>query len=71
MVRKLKKPKGVEFIAKAKLTRQGQLTMPQEAREKLKIKKNSDVYWYIYDGFLVVSKELMNEKILERRIRKR
>ena len=53
-----------KFIGKAKLTRQGQLTLPQEARQDLKIDANSDVYWYEFNNILVLVKELVNPKDL-------
>ena len=53
-----------KFIGKAKLTKQGQLTLPQEARQDLKIEANSDVYWYEFNDILVLVKELVNPKEL-------
>ena len=53
-----------KFIGKAKLTKQGQLTLPQEARKDLKIDTNSEVYWYEFNGILVLVKELVNPKEL-------
>lgn len=50
----------VKFIGKAKITTQGQVTVPSEARDSLKLDINSDVYWYQVDGHLVVVKELMS-----------
>lgn len=51
-----------KFIGKAKLTTQGQLTLPQEARKDLKIDVKSEVYWYEFNGILVLVKELVNPK---------
>ncbi len=51
-----------KFIGKAKLTKQGQLTMPIEARNDLEIRADSDVYWYELDGVLVLTKSLLNTK---------
>ncbi len=53
-----------KFIGKAKLTKQGQLTMPQEARTDLKIDAKSEVYWYEYNGKLILVKDLVNPKEL-------
>lgn len=53
-----------KFIGKAKLTKQGQLTLPQEARQDLKIDVKSEVYWYEFNGILVLVKELVNPKEL-------
>ena len=57
----MKEPK---FIGKVKLTKQGQITLPFEARQDLNIDINSDVYWYELDDCLVVVKELVNPKDL-------
>ena len=54
----------IKFVGKAKLTTQGQLTLPQEARQDLKIDAKSDVYWYEFNGILVLVKELVNPKEL-------
>ena len=61
----------IKFIGKAKLTKQGQLTLPHEARSSLKIGVGSELYWYQIDNFLVVVKELLSEKDLEKLIKKR
>ncbi len=62
---------GIKFIGKAKLTKQGQLTLPYEAREELKIITDSELYWYQVDDHLVVVKELLSEKDLENLLTKR
>ena len=49
-----------KFIGKAKLTKQGQLTLPQEARQDLKISAESDVYWYELNDMLILSKDVFN-----------
>ncbi len=54
-----------KFIGKSKLTRQGQVTLPYEARRDLGIKLNSEVYWYELGNSLIVVKELVNPKDLE------
>ena len=51
-----------KFIGKAKLTKQGQLTLPQEARQDLKIDAKSEVYWYEFNDILILVKELVNPK---------
>jgi len=56
-----KKPK---FIGKAKVTKQGQVTLPFEARKDLDIPLESEVYWYEIDGCLIVVKDLVNQKDL-------
>ena len=55
----------VQFVGKAKLTKQGQLTLPFEARQELKIKTDDELYWYLVNDHLVVVKELLNPKDLE------
>ena len=51
-----------KFIGKAKLTKQGQLTLPLEARKDLKINPKSEVYWYEFNGILILVKDLINPK---------
>ncbi|MBI2657459.1 AbrB/MazE/SpoVT family DNA-binding domain-containing protein [Candidatus Woesearchaeota archaeon] len=53
-----------KFIGKAKLTKQGQLTLPQEARQDLKINSESEVFWYEFNGILILVKDLVNPKEL-------
>ena len=57
----MKEPK---FIGKAKVTKQGQVTLPNEARQDLGIDVNSDIYWYELGDNLIVVKELVNPKDL-------
>ena len=59
-----------KFIGKAKLTRQGQLTLPNEARKDLNIEINSDIYWYEIGNYLIAVKELVNPKDLNLKIKK-
>ena len=64
-----------KFIGRAKLTKQGQLTLPQEARKDLKISAESEVYWYELNDALILVKEIANPKeilslILKKRQRK-
>ena len=61
----------IKFIAKAKLTKQGQITLPREARQDLNIETESELYWYQVDDHLIVVKELMNQKDLELKLKKR
>jgi bifunctional DNA-binding transcriptional regulator/antitoxin component of YhaV-PrlF toxin-antitoxin module len=58
-----------KFIGKVKLTKQGQLTLPLEARKEVGIDLEQEVYWYELDGVLVVTKELLNQKDLDNKIR--
>ena len=50
----------VKFVGKAKITTQGQVTLPSEARESLKLDTNAEVYWYQVDNHLVVVKDLVS-----------
>ena len=61
---------GPKFIGKAKLSKQGQVTLPFEARNDLDIKLDSEVYWYEVDDYLVVVKELLNPKDLKNKLKK-
>ncbi len=60
----MKKTNSPKFIGKAKITRQGQLTLPFEARQDLDIPLESEVYWYELNNCLVVVKDLINQKDL-------
>ena len=55
-----------KFIGKTKLTKQGQLTLPLEARQDLKIDAKSEVYWYEFNDILILVKDLVNPKDLLR-----
>lgn len=61
----------IKFIGKAKITKQGQVTLPFEAREDLKLELNSEVYWYLVDDHLVVVKDLVSVDDLIDKISKR
>jgi len=60
-----------KFIGKVKLTSQGQITLPLESRKELKIDDNSDVYWYEYNGCLVLVKDLIEEKKIEEKMKRK
>jgi len=60
-----------KFIGKAKLTKQGQVTLPNEARQDLDIEVNSEIYWYVLGNKLVAVKELVNPKDLGVLLRKK
>ena len=49
-----------KFIGKSRLTKQGQLTLPQEGRHDLNIDSKSDVYWYELNDVLILVKDLVN-----------
>ena len=59
------------FIGKARITRQGQLTLPIRGRENLNISVGDDLYWYQLNDSLVVTKELVSPKELAKLLRKR
>lgn len=59
-----------KFIGKAKITQQGQLTLPQEARSDLNISLGDEVYWYEFDDYLIIVKELQNEKEILTKIKR-
>jgi len=63
--------KKIKFIGKVKLTKQGQLTLPNEARQDLNIKLEQEVYWYEMNNCLVLVKELVNQKELSKLINKK
>lgn len=60
---------GSKFIGKVKITKQGQLTLPLEARKDLGISTGEEVYWYEIDDILIVTKEILNQKDLDKKIR--
>ncbi|TKJ17857.1 hypothetical protein CEE44_05040 [Candidatus Woesearchaeota archaeon B3_Woes] len=43
--------------------------MPLEARKELGIDLGDEVYWYEIDGVLVVTKELLSQKDLDKTLR--
>ncbi len=51
-----------KFVGKAKITKQGQLTLPQEARQDMKIGAKSEVYWYELENVLVLVKDLVSPR---------
>ena len=53
-----------KFIGKVKLTKQGQITLPQEARNDLNIVEESELYWYELNDSLILLKEIVNQKDL-------
>ncbi|MEK6942712.1 MAG: AbrB/MazE/SpoVT family DNA-binding domain-containing protein [Nanoarchaeota archaeon] len=52
------------FIGKSKLTSTGQLTLPKEARDGIKVSEGSDAYWYSIGDVLVLVKDVLNPKDL-------
>jgi len=62
---------GIKFIGKAKITKQGQVTLPFEARKDLKLDADSEIYWYLVDDHLVVVKDLVSVEELAKVIKKK
>jgi len=58
-----------KFIGKVKLTKQGQITLPTEARIDLKIDCGTELYWYEFNGCLIMVKDLVNQKDLVKKIK--
>lgn len=58
-----------KFVGKVKITKQGQLTLPLEARKDLGINLGDEVYWYELDGVLIATKELLNQRDLDKKVR--
>jgi len=61
----------IKFIGKAKITKQGQVTLPFEARTDLKLDTDSEIYWYLVDDHLVVVKDLVSVEDLMKIINKK
>ena len=61
----------VKFIGKARITKQGQVTLPFEAREELKLGLNSEIYWYLVDEHLIVVKDLVSTEELASMLNKK
>ena len=59
----------IKFIGKAKITSLGQITVPKEAREDIDVEEGDELYWYVVNGQLVASSELMSLKDLKKRLR--
>ena len=60
-----------KFVGKAKLTKQGQVTVPLEGRKDLGLDSESEIYWYKINDVLVAVKEIVNPKDLLNLIIKR
>lgn len=60
-----------KFVGKAKLTKQGQVTVPLEGRKDLHLDSDSELYWYRINDVLVAVKEIVNPKDLLNTIMKR
>ena len=61
----------VKFVGKAKITKQGQVTMPFEARTDLKLDANSEIYWYLVEDHLVIVRDLVSIEDLIKIIKRR
>jgi|ETNmetMinimDraft_2_1059921.scaffolds.fasta_scaffold01154_2 hypothetical protein len=54
-----------KFMGKAKLTKQGQVTLPREARRALNIEEESEIFWYQVKNTLIAVKDLVATKDLK------
>lgn len=63
--------KKLKFIGKAKITSLGQVTLPKEARLDIKVKEGDEIYWYLVNGQLIATSELMNFKELKKKLKMR
>ena len=61
------KPK---FIGKAKLTKQGQVTLPTEARKDLGLDSEAEIFWYVVDNHLVALKDLTSIEDLQKKLKR-
>ena len=61
--------KKVKFIGKAKITSLGQITVPKEARKDIDVKEGDELYWYVVNGQLGGTNELMSLKELKKRLK--
>ncbi len=59
-----------KFISKVKLTKQGQVTLPLEARDDLNIETGSEIYWYEVGDNLVLSKKLVSLEDIKKLLKK-
>ncbi len=50
----------IKFIGKAKITSLGQITVPKEAREDINVKEGDELFWYVVNGQLIATNELMS-----------
>ena len=60
-----------KFIGKARVTKQGQVTMPLEGRKDLEITPETELYWYRINESLIVVKEIVNPKDLVAQLTKK
>lgn len=58
----------IKFIGNAKITSLGQITVPKEARQEIKVREGDELYWYSVNGVLVATKELMSLKELKKKV---
>ncbi len=59
-----------KFISKARLTKQGQITLPLEARKDLDIDIGSELYWYEIGDKLIIVKDLTSPNDLIKNLKK-
>ncbi len=60
----------ITFLGKAKLTTQGQITLPHEGRRELEVSSGDEVYWYKVDNFIILTKTLHSHDDLLKIVKK-
>ena len=58
----------VKFVGRAKMTKQGQVTLPNEARQDLSINSNSEIYWYEVNEYLIATTKLLSVEDVEKKL---
>jgi bifunctional DNA-binding transcriptional regulator/antitoxin component of YhaV-PrlF toxin-antitoxin module len=58
----------VKFVGKAKITKTGQVTLPNEARVNLSLNSSSEIFWYETNDFLIATKKLLSEEDVEKKL---
>lgn len=59
----------IKFVGKAKVTKQGQVTIPNEARQDLKINANSEIYWYENDDYLIATVKVLSTEEIGKKLK--
>jgi len=60
-----------KFIGKARITKQGQVTLPLEARKDLALPEHAEIFWYLVDDHLIVTRDLLSIHELEKKLRRK
>ena len=59
---------GVKFVGRAKMTKQGQVTLPNEARQDLSISSTSEIYWYEVNDYLIATTKLLSVEEVQKKL---